>query len=182
VIHRFANAISTSAWQRSGAHQHTRFLPRSSCSAAMRAGCRTIHARYFAMTSSREPSRPITNGLLRSVVNCPLSTRSLYCQHYPSKDTLSVSFTPGAHVLCGRKTVGRRRTSICRVSWALQRSARSPSVPPRRRGATIGWRAEHVLEKTGILSSRLIEQSPRRLPKGGKASHPNSRARVVVCR
>ena len=44
------------------AHQHTRSLPRSSCSAAMSAGCRTIHARYFAMTSSREPSWPITNG------------------------------------------------------------------------------------------------------------------------
>src|SRR5260370_713159 len=29
----------------------------------MSAGCRTIHARYFAITSSREPSRPITNGL-----------------------------------------------------------------------------------------------------------------------
>ena len=51
----------TSAWHRSGAH-HTRSLPRGSCSTAMSARCRTIHARYFAMTSSREPSWPITNG------------------------------------------------------------------------------------------------------------------------
>jgi hypothetical protein len=26
-------------------------------------GCVTIHARYFAMTSTREPSRPMTKGL-----------------------------------------------------------------------------------------------------------------------
>jgi hypothetical protein len=40
-----------------------------------------------------------------------------------------VSFTPdeviGDHVLSGRKTTGRRRASICRVSWALRRSALS---------------------------------------------------------
>src|SRR5215471_6450785 len=46
--------MSTSAWQRPGAHQHRRLFPRSSCSAAMSAGCRTIHARYFAITSSRD--------------------------------------------------------------------------------------------------------------------------------
>ena len=37
--------------------------PRNSSSDAVRSGCSTIHARYFAMTSNRDPSRPSTNGL-----------------------------------------------------------------------------------------------------------------------
>jgi hypothetical protein len=77
----------------------------------MSASCRTIHARYFVITSSREPSRPITNGLLRSAVSCPSSSKGLNCRHYPSKDTLLMSFTPnmviGADVLNGRKAAGR---------------------------------------------------------------------------
>ena len=91
--------------------------------------CRTTQARYFAMTSSREPSRPMTNRLLRSAVNCPSSTEPLNCRRHLVKDTLSVSFSSdeviGDHVLSGRKTAGRLRASICRVSWAPRRSARS---------------------------------------------------------
>src|SRR5258708_10443928 len=41
----------------------------------MSAGCRRIHARYFAITSSREPSRPITNGLPH-LLGRPTYTRS----------------------------------------------------------------------------------------------------------
>jgi len=67
--------------------------------------CRTTQARYFAMTSSREPSRPMTNRLLRSAVNCPSSTEPLNCRRHLVKDTLSVSFTSDEviwdHVLSG---------------------------------------------------------------------------------
>jgi hypothetical protein len=59
----FASSTSTSPWHASGAHQQMRSRPRSSSSAFMSAGCATIQARYFAMTSVREPSRPTTNGL-----------------------------------------------------------------------------------------------------------------------
>src|SRR6266853_6040459 len=52
--------------------------------------CRTTQARYFAMTSSREPSRPMTNRLLRSAVNCPSSTEPLNCRRHLVKDTLCV--------------------------------------------------------------------------------------------
>ncbi len=73
--------------------------------------CRTTQARYFAMTSSREPSRPMTNRLLRSAVNCPSSTEPLNCRRHLVKDTLSVSFSSdeviGDHVLSGHKTAGR---------------------------------------------------------------------------
>jgi hypothetical protein len=63
-----ARSSSTSPWQRSGAHQHTRFFPRSSGNAAISSGWSQIHVRYLAMTSARVPSRglfglSITNGL-----------------------------------------------------------------------------------------------------------------------
>ncbi|WP_454635008.1 hypothetical protein [Bradyrhizobium cenepequi] len=58
-----ASSVKTSPWHASGADQQMRSRPRSSSSAFMSAGCATIHARYFAMTSAREPSRPMTNGL-----------------------------------------------------------------------------------------------------------------------
>lgn len=58
-----ARSINTSPWHASGAHQQMRSRPRSSSSAFNSAGCATIQARYLAMTSAREPSRPMTNGL-----------------------------------------------------------------------------------------------------------------------
>jgi hypothetical protein len=59
----FASSMSTLPWHASGAHQQTRSRPRSSSSAFISSDCVTIHARYFAMTSAREPSRQMTNGL-----------------------------------------------------------------------------------------------------------------------
>jgi hypothetical protein len=92
---RLASPINTSAWQRCGAHQQTRFLPLSSYSAAMSEGCRTIQARYFAITSSRVPSRPMTNGFLRSAVKCPSGTSLLNLRGHTLGDTFPVSFIPG---------------------------------------------------------------------------------------
>src|SRR3954447_17950485 len=53
---------STSPWHPSGAHQHTRSLPRSSGSAAIKLGCCSSHRRYIAITRSRSPSCESLNG------------------------------------------------------------------------------------------------------------------------
>lgn len=116
------SSTSTSPWHASGLHQQPSTLPRSSSRARVTSsGFASRCLRYFRMTSSRSPSRPILNGLPQRV------PRPIYTSHASVR-----TFT--TFVLISGGCPARR------LALTPCGGPRTRDTPPRGRSSGTRWR------------------------------------------